>query len=109
MRASPMEIAHAHNQIESLMADGILGMDFLERYQCSIDLNKKVLTLADGKTHTPLLHKPGSAKMPSDVLASETFRYGMEIHWALPAQVRILLTTPLVTRPMKIARSNIAK
>ena len=59
--------------VESLMADGILEMDFLERYQCSIDLNKKVLTLADGKTHTPLLHKPGSAKMPSDVLASETF------------------------------------
>ena len=55
------------------MVDGILGMDFLERYQCSIDLNKKVLTLADGKTHTPLFHKPESAKMPSDVLASETF------------------------------------
>lgn len=59
--------------VESLMAEGILGMDFLERHQCSIDLNKKVLTLADGKFHTPLLPKPGCAKEQGNVFASDTF------------------------------------
>ena len=48
--------------VESLMADGILGMDFLERHQCSINLSKKMLTLVDWKFHTPLLHKSGCAK-----------------------------------------------
>ena len=54
--------------VEGLTSEGILGLDFLERHQCIIDVSKGILTLSDGALQIPLQKKEDEGAQISQIV-----------------------------------------
>lgn len=54
--------------VEGLTSEGILGLDFLERHQCFVDVSKGILTLSDGALHIPLQKKEDEGAQISQIV-----------------------------------------
>ena len=60
--------------VDSLMTEGILGVDFLKKHRCNVDLEEGRLTLDNGKFSTALLNKVEDTRQTRDVFVVDNIQ-----------------------------------
>ena len=60
--------------VDSLMTEGIFGVDFLKKHRCNVDLEEGQLTLDNGKFSTALLNKVEDTRQTRDVFAVDNIQ-----------------------------------
>ena len=60
--------------VDSLMTEGILGVDFLKKHRCNVDLEEGRLILDNGKFSTALLNKVEDTRQTRDVFVVDNIQ-----------------------------------